>query len=70
MACVHHWKIASPDGPTSHGTCRRCGAERKFPNYDPDTLWGPEEDRAGRAERIRAVKARASASTGVSQVVG
>lgn len=31
--CVHHWRIESPDGPTSMGTCQRCGATREFVNY-------------------------------------
>ena len=63
MECVHHWKIASPNGSTAHGVCRRCGEEREFPNYDPDTRWGTEEERTARIERIRAVKARARAAT-------
>ena len=32
-ACVHHWVIESPAGPTSRGCCSLCGAENDFPNY-------------------------------------
>ena len=31
-ACVHHWRIDAPDGPTSEGECRRCGETRTFSN--------------------------------------
>ncbi len=37
--CVHRWVIASPEGETSHGTCRVCGAEKEFPNAAEDGLW-------------------------------
>lgn len=33
--CVHHWLIDSPNGRTSRGRCKVCGAERDFRNY-PD----------------------------------
>lgn len=32
VGCSHHWIIASPDGPTSWGRCKYCGAEREFLN--------------------------------------
>lgn len=32
-ACVHHYLIDSPDGPTSAARCRRCGARREFQNW-------------------------------------
>ncbi len=28
MNCVHRWRIDSPNGSTSTGTCWRCGADR------------------------------------------
>ena len=31
---VHHWIIDSPNGPTSEGRCKSCGAEKDFINYD------------------------------------
>ena len=33
-ACVHHWVVESPAGPTSTGRCKRCGEEREFGNWD------------------------------------
>jgi len=30
--CVHHWIIDSPDGPTSFGKCKLCGATAEFSN--------------------------------------
>ena len=27
--CAHHWAIESPNGPTSYGTCKRCGEIRE-----------------------------------------
>lgn len=29
--CIHHWRIASPNGQSSvSGRCEKCGAEREF----------------------------------------
>ena len=33
--CCHYWLIESPDGPTSRGVCKYCGAEKDFPNSPP-----------------------------------
>ena len=33
--CVHYWKIESPDGETSTGTCAYCGETREFFNHWP-----------------------------------
>ena len=30
--CIHHWVIATAQGPTSPGTCQKCHAEREFSN--------------------------------------
>ena len=31
-ACIHHWLVASlPMGGAYPASCRRCGAERRFP---------------------------------------
>lgn len=39
--CVHHWIVELPNGPTSAGTCRLCGAVRDFPNSNRRlTAWG------------------------------
>ena len=30
--CTHRWVIDTPNGPTSMGTCKNCGAGREFQN--------------------------------------
>lgn len=37
--CRHHWVIESPQGPTSMGMCKLCGAQREFSNSATDFLW-------------------------------
>jgi hypothetical protein len=37
--CVHHWRIESPNGRESQGTCRRCGATRNFSNSTESVMW-------------------------------
>jgi len=37
VTCTHHWVIESPSGPTSHGTCRKCGTQHEFAN-DHDSI--------------------------------
>ncbi len=52
-ACTHHWIIASPEGATSLGRCKRCGIEKEFPNSAEDGLWMrdvPESRWTGRAD--------------------
>lgn len=39
-ACLHQWMIASPNGPSSKGTCLACGIEKEFPNYIEGSAWG------------------------------
>jgi hypothetical protein len=36
--CRHRWLIASPNGPTSEGICRLCGARRAFRNSADDFI--------------------------------
>lgn len=51
--CVHRWVIESPEGETSHGMCRVCGAEKEFPNAAEDGLWErnvPQSRWTGRTE--------------------
>jgi hypothetical protein len=33
--CRHHWLIEPPNGPTSIGVCKLCGATREFDNQLP-----------------------------------
>lgn len=37
--CQHRWVIEPPNGATSRGRCKRCGASRRFPNAPEDALW-------------------------------
>ena len=30
--CTHHWVIAPPNGVTSEGVCKLCGATKRFEN--------------------------------------
>ena len=51
--CAHRWVIESPNGDTSHGICRVCGAEKDFPNAAEDGLWErnvPQSRWTGRTE--------------------
>ncbi|HXH20523.1 MAG TPA: hypothetical protein VNN10_00730 [Dehalococcoidia bacterium] len=36
--CRHRWVIAAPNGPTSEGVCRLCGARREFRNSSDDHI--------------------------------
>lgn len=36
--CRHYWIIESPNGPTSRGVCKLCGAEKEFRNSFPESL--------------------------------
>ena len=38
-SCRHHWLIDTPNGATSRGVCKRCGAARRFPNAAEDARW-------------------------------
>ncbi len=33
----HRWRIEEPNGPTSKGICKICGAEKVFKNWLSDT---------------------------------
>ena len=49
--CSHHWVIESPDGPTSVGRCKYCGAVKEFSNYLPYSSWA--EEKAANRKRPR-----------------
>ena len=36
--CRHYWIIEAPEGPTSKGVCKFCGAEKEFDSFGPDSL--------------------------------
>ena len=37
--CPHHWVIDTPNGPTSTGTCKLCGAKQEFVNSLGSVGW-------------------------------
>lgn len=41
----HHWLIESPNGETSRGVCKICGATREFRNWLPDADFLTYEER-------------------------
>ena len=45
--CQHHWKIDSPRGALSQGTCKRCGEVREFRNSTTDYVWDDDSSRQG-----------------------
>ena len=45
--CQHYWVIEQPNGPTSNGKCKVCGAIREFKNSIQGSGW----DRDGRRRR-------------------
>ena len=45
--CRHHWRIASPNGATSQGTCKHCGAQREFPNSTNESVWDNDHGEGG-----------------------
>jgi hypothetical protein len=52
-ACRHHWRIASPNGSTSMGTCKICGAIREFSNSSTDSIWENDSSDSGNRWRGR-----------------
>lgn len=51
--CKHHWRIAAPNGATSMGTCKRCGAVKEFSNSSSDSIWENENSDGGNRWRGR-----------------
>jgi len=43
--CIHHFRIALPNGPTSAGRCLKCGLVRQFANYSVDMQYGRDYDK-------------------------
>ena len=37
--CQHRWVIETPHGATSRGYCKRCGANKRFPNAPEQPMW-------------------------------
>lgn len=41
MKCIHWWVLEDPDGKTSRGECRNCGAKRTDFNNVPPAAFEP-----------------------------
>ena len=50
--CQHHWMVERPSGTIQKGTCRKCGASRRFSNET--TTWKAKSRIAGNRESIKA----------------
>lgn len=46
LGCRHHWVIDTPNGPTSQGVCKLCGAQQQFQNSIPTNEWYHRETAA------------------------
>jgi hypothetical protein len=53
--CQHRWIIETPNGATSRGLCRRCGATKRFPNAADDRLWDSDGRSLGRWSARRGI---------------
>ena len=42
---IHTWRIESPNGPVSTGTCV-CGETKQFSNSSEDSIWDKTEGRS------------------------
>ena len=51
--CMHHWLIDQPNGPTSMGKCKICGASQEFNNSVQGTGWDRDGSRRRAAARQR-----------------
>ena len=57
---AHHWSIESPNGSTSKGVCKNCGARKEFSNYIEDPGWerGPSPVTFDVEKKMRSEKER------------
>ena len=55
--CEHWWQIETPNGETSHGVCKHCGAARTFSNSSQTRMM---------ARSVRPANNRTSTNTSVS----
>ncbi len=66
MDCIHHWKLASPNGPTVHGICKHCGAERDFPTSSDTIVW---QDTGRRTPQVSVLEPGTATSAEIIRVV-
>jgi len=62
--CSHYWIIDSPNGPTSVGRCKYCGAVKEFDNYLPYSSWAEEKKAASRGRHRRREPAEGGKTAG------
>jgi hypothetical protein len=58
--CRHHWRIDAPNGATSMGRCKICGAVREFANSSSDSIWENDSSDSSRSWRGRGRGANAA----------
>ena len=51
--CEHHWIIDQPNGPTSTGTCKACGAKSEFRNSIPGSGWDRDSTQKKRSKNAK-----------------
>ncbi len=64
-SCRHRWIIETPNGATSRGSCKRCGASRRFPNAADDIFLHSGGSAMGRWSGNR--RSARSATTGLQE---
>jgi hypothetical protein len=55
--CIHYWVIETPQGPTSMGRCKYCGATSEFKNYVPFPSWENKTSRTVSQKEIPDIEA-------------
>ncbi len=55
--CTHYWVIETPQGPTSMGRCKFCGAVSEFKNYVPFPSWETKTSRPVRHDDMPDIEA-------------
>jgi hypothetical protein len=66
MDCIHHWKLTSPSGPTVHGICKHCGAEREFPTSSDAVVW---QDTARRTPQAQVLEPSTATSAEIIRII-
>lgn len=54
MNHAHHFIVDTPNGPTSEGVCKECGATKKFPNFIEESFVSDYNARRERRELRKA----------------
>lgn len=68
IPCIHAWLIATPNGPTCEGVCRKCNEHRTYSSSgddEPDNPWSRAS--AVRREKAGQQKAKKGGARSVNQ---